>query len=104
MGTVFSSVPSTSLNMRIIGAYMLAVLGGNEKPDAKAVTDILDSIGQKPDEERLKLFMSQIEGKDLAAIIEAGSKKLCVTGGGGGGGGAAGGGDAAEGEKKEEKK
>ena len=62
--------------MRIIGAYMLAYLGGNANPDAAAVTSILDSIGEKPDEERLKLFMSQVEGKDIADIIEAGSKKL----------------------------
>merc|ERR1711998_620786 len=96
---------SHSLNMRIIGAYMLAVLGGNEKPDAKAVNNILDSIGEKADEERLKLFLSQVDGKDLAELIEQGSKKLSIVGGPGGGGGAAGGGDVGaegEGEKKKE--
>eukprot|EP00469_Lotharella_globosa_P013071 CAMPEP_0167788308 /NCGR_PEP_ID=MMETSP0111_2-20121227/9962_1 /TAXON_ID=91324 /ORGANISM="Lotharella globosa, Strain CCCM811" /LENGTH=110 /DNA_ID=CAMNT_0007680159 /DNA_START=27 /DNA_END=359 /DNA_ORIENTATION=+ len=93
--------------MRIIGAYMLAVMGGNEKPDAAAVSAILDAIGEKADEERMKLFFSQIEGKDLAEVIEEGSKKLGAMGGVGGGG-AAGGGAGGEGgeagEKKEEKK
>mmetsp|Transcript_24560 Transcript_24560/g.43592 ORF Transcript_24560/g.43592 Transcript_24560/m.43592 type:complete len:110 (-) Transcript_24560:299-628(-) len=91
--------------MRIIGAYMLAYLGGNANPDAAAVTSILDSIGEKPDEERLKLFMSQVEGKDIADVIEAGSKKLGAVPSGGGGGGGAGGADGGDGEaKKEEKK
>eukprot|EP00954_Amorphochlora_amoebiformis_P002186 171218-Amorphochlora_amoeboformis.AAC.2 len=115
--------------MRIIGAYMLCVLAGNESPGADDVKKILDSIGEKPDEERLELFLSQVKGKDLAEVIEAGSKKLgavpsgCIhlifgkegvidgisanllvllaAGGAGAGAGEAGG--AAE-EKKEEKK
>ncbi|GAB5357178.1 hypothetical protein AAMO2058_000351700 [Amorphochlora amoebiformis] len=91
--------------MRIIGAYMLCVLAGNESPGADDIKKILDSIGEKPDEERLELFLSQVKGKDLAEVIEAGSKKLgavpSAAGGAGAGAGEAGG--AAE-EKKEEKK
>mmetsp|Transcript_18019 Transcript_18019/g.34156 ORF Transcript_18019/g.34156 Transcript_18019/m.34156 type:complete len:110 (-) Transcript_18019:133-462(-) len=91
--------------MRIIGAYMLAVMGGNEKPDAAAVSAILDAIGEKADEERMKLFFSQIEGKDLAEVIEEGSKKLGAVGGVGGGAPVGGEGEGGEaGEKKEEKK
>jgi large subunit ribosomal protein LP2 len=88
--------------MRVIGAYMLAVLGGNKSPDAAAITSILDSIGQKPDADDLKLFLSQVEGKDIAEVIAAGSKKLAAVPTGGGGGGAAA--DGAAEEKKEEKK
>ena len=80
---------------------MLAVLGGNKSPDAAAITSILDSIGQKPDADDLKLFLSQVEGKDIAEVIAAGSKKLAAVPTGGGGGGAAA--DGAAEEKKEEK-
>ncbi len=92
--------------MRVIGAYMLAVLGGNQKPDAAAINAILGAVGEKADEERLKLFLSKVEGKDIAEVIAAGSKKLSAvpTGGGGGGGAAAGGAGGAAEEKKEEKK
>mmetsp|Transcript_10123 Transcript_10123/g.15157 ORF Transcript_10123/g.15157 Transcript_10123/m.15157 type:complete len:110 (+) Transcript_10123:63-392(+) len=91
--------------MRIIGAYMLCKLNGTEKPEAKDIIKILDAIGAKPDEEKLKLFMSQVEGKDLAEVIAAGSKKLGAMPGGAVGGGAPGGGEGGEGEaKKEEKK
>mmetsp|Transcript_15491 Transcript_15491/g.18667 ORF Transcript_15491/g.18667 Transcript_15491/m.18667 type:complete len:106 (-) Transcript_15491:124-441(-) len=89
--------------MRVLGAYMLAVLGGTEKPTEEDITKILDSIGEKPDGERVKLFLSQIEGKDLKDVIEAGSKKLGTMGGPAGGPGATADGAAGE-EKKEEKK
>jgi large subunit ribosomal protein LP2 len=35
--------------MRILGAYLLAVLGGNAAPTKNDVTKILDSVGIKAD-------------------------------------------------------
>eukprot|EP00343_Euplotes_focardii_P011766 CAMPEP_0205829526 /NCGR_PEP_ID=MMETSP0206-20130828/38381_1 /ASSEMBLY_ACC=CAM_ASM_000279 /TAXON_ID=36767 /ORGANISM="Euplotes focardii, Strain TN1" /LENGTH=117 /DNA_ID=CAMNT_0053132319 /DNA_START=30 /DNA_END=383 /DNA_ORIENTATION=+ len=90
--------------MRIIAAYMLAVLGGNAEPDEKAVTDILDSVGVKPDAEALKVFFEKVKGKDLDALLEAGKQKLVALGGlgGGPGAGAAAGGEEAAAEKEAE--
>jgi len=96
--------------MRIIAAYLLAVLGGNDKPDAAAITKILDSVGIKPDAEELKKLISELDGKDLNELIAEGTKKLGsvpVGGGGGGGAPAAAGAPAAGGAaaaKKEEEK
>ncbi|GAB5369703.1 hypothetical protein AAMO2058_001428200 [Amorphochlora amoebiformis] len=86
-------------------AYMLAVIGGNEKPDGAAVEAILDSIGAKADAKSLKTLLASVEKKPLAEIIAAGLDKLgsVPSGGAVGGGGGAGGAGGAE-EKKEEKK
>jgi len=38
--------------MRIVAAYLMAVLGWNDNPDKAAVTKILDSVGAKADDVR----------------------------------------------------
>jgi len=83
--------------MRIIAAYMLAVLGGNQNPDAAAVKKILDSVAAKYDEKRIDQLIAELSGKDLNALIAAGNTKLSALGpiGGGGGGGGGGGHEAA---------
>lgn len=83
--------------MRELAAYLLAVIGGNEKPDAAAVTKILDSVGIKPDQEALDRVISQLEGKDIDELITQGKEKLATIGGGVGGGAAASTGGAAAG-------
>eukprot|EP00638_Chattonella_subsalsa_P001343 CAMPEP_0117750874 /NCGR_PEP_ID=MMETSP0947-20121206/10637_1 /TAXON_ID=44440 /ORGANISM="Chattonella subsalsa, Strain CCMP2191" /LENGTH=116 /DNA_ID=CAMNT_0005569143 /DNA_START=77 /DNA_END=427 /DNA_ORIENTATION=- len=95
--------------MRHLAAYLMLVMGGNPSPTAEDVTNALASVGIEVDEERLNALISELEGKELDEIIEAGKEKLASFGGGGGGaaagggGGAAAGGDApAEEEKKEE--
>ena len=35
------------LKMRIVAAYLLAVIGGNAKPGKADITKILDSVGVK---------------------------------------------------------
>src|SRR3954471_24282209 len=98
--------------MRIVAAYLLAVLGGNETPDKAAITKILDSVGAKADDAQLEKVIAQLKGKDLDALIAEGSKKISSvpSGGAGGAAPAAGGaGGAAKGapaaaEKKVEKK
>lgn len=63
-------------SMRILGAYLLAVLGGNETPDKAAIVKILDSVGASADEASIEQVLSQLKGKDLEALIEEGSKKI----------------------------
>ncbi|KAI3899169.1 hypothetical protein MKW92_026558 [Papaver armeniacum] len=95
--------------MKVIAAYLLAVLGGNKEPTAKDIKNILGSVGAADDsDERIQLLLSQVKGKDLTELIARGREKLAVCGGGGGapmeansiGDGGAGG--VAE-QKKEEK-
>ena len=58
--------------MRVIAAYMLAVLGGNASPDAAAINKILDSVGIKADAAQTDLLIKSLAGKDLDEIIAAG--------------------------------
>lgn len=96
--------------MRVVAAYLLAVLGGNENPDKAAVKKILDSVGATADDAQLDKVISELKGKDLDALIAEGSKKISAVPVGGGGGGAAAPAAAAGGaapkaeEKKEDKK
>jgi len=75
--------------MRIIAAYLLAVLGGNDKPDAKAVKAILDSVGATADDAQLTKLIGELSGKDINEVIAEGQKKLATVPTGGSGGGAA---------------
>ena len=99
--------------MKIVAAYLLAVLGGNSSPSAKDLKDILGSVGAEIDEDRIELLLSNVKGKDVTELIASGREKLAsvpsgggaavavaAAGGGGGGGAAA---PAAAETKKEEK-
>merc|ERR1712086_293735 len=78
------------LNMRIVAAYLLAVLGGNDAPDKAAISKILDSVGIKAEDDKIDLLIGQLKDKNLDELIAAGTAKLSAvpSGGGGGGGGA----------------
>ena len=91
--------------MRNIAAYLLLRLGGNDAPDAAAVTSVLESAGVEANADGINALIADLEGKNIDELIEAGSKKLAAvpTGGGGGGGNSSGGAAAAE-EVEEEKK
>ena len=96
--------------MKVIAAYLLAVLGGNTCPTANDLKEILGSVGAEADDDRIELLLSQVKDKDITELIASGREKLAsVPAGGGavavaaptaGGGGAAA--PAAE-AKKEEK-
>ncbi|XP_047973210.1 60S acidic ribosomal protein P2B-like [Salvia hispanica] len=96
--------------MKIVAAYLLAVLGGNTSPSADDISNILASVGAECDQERVQLLLSQVAGKDITELIAAGREKLAnvPSGGGavavaapaGGGGGA----PAAAAEAKKEEK
>ncbi|CAL1403977.1 unnamed protein product [Linum trigynum] len=99
--------------MKVVAAYLLAVLGGNSSPTAEDLKKILGSVGADADEDRIELLLSQVKGKDTTELIAAGMEKLASVPSGGGGGGiavaasagpaAAGGAAPAAESKKEEK-
>ncbi|KAG1746644.1 ribosomal protein 60S [Suillus paluster] len=96
--------------MRHIAAYLLLQIGGNASPSASDVTKVLAAVGIESDEDRLEKLISELEGKDINALIAEGSAKLSSVPSGGAvsaaapaAGGAAPA-AAAEEEKKEEKK
>ncbi|CAN6577459.1 60S acidic ribosomal protein P2-2-like [Pyrus ussuriensis x Pyrus communis] len=97
--------------MKVVAAYLLAVLGGKTTPTAEDIKDILGSVGAEADDDRIQLLLSEVKGKDITELIASGREKLASVpaGGGGavavaatGGGGAAAAPAAAE-AKKEEK-
>ncbi|KAI3838813.1 hypothetical protein MKX03_002589 [Papaver bracteatum] len=95
--------------MKVIAAYLLAVLGGNTAPTAEDIKDLLGSVGAEADDDRIQLLLSQVKDKDITELIASGREKLASVPSGGGapmavaasGGGAAA--PAAAEAKKEEK-
>eukprot|EP00245_Coleochaete_scutata_P013185 TRINITY_DN528_c0_g1_i1.p1 TRINITY_DN528_c0_g1~~TRINITY_DN528_c0_g1_i1.p1 ORF type:complete len:118 (+),score=56.91 TRINITY_DN528_c0_g1_i1:97-450(+) len=100
--------------MKVVAAYLLALLGGNAAPSAKDIKKLLASVGAEAEDERIDALLSELKGRDINEVIAAGREKFAAVPGGGGGGGAvtvsSGGGGgggaapAAAAEKKEEKK
>ncbi|XP_034725638.1 60S acidic ribosomal protein P2 [Etheostoma cragini] len=98
--------------MRYVAAYLLAVLGGNTSPSAKDIKAILGSVGIEADDERLNKVISELNGKDINAVMNSGLSKLASVPAGGAvvapaaaaGAAGAGAAPAAAEEKKEEKK
>ncbi|XP_052205906.1 60S acidic ribosomal protein P2-2-like [Diospyros lotus] len=101
--------------MKIIAAYLLAVLGGNASPCADDLRHILGSVGAEAEDEKIEFLLKEVEGKDITELIACGREKLAsvpagggggvavAAVGGGGGGGAAAAAAPAEEPKKEEK-
>ncbi|KAJ8767850.1 hypothetical protein K2173_020790 [Erythroxylum novogranatense] len=97
--------------MKVVAAYLLAVLGGNCSPTADDVKRILGSVGAEAEDDRIELLLSQVAGHDITELIASGREKLASVPAGGGVAVAAsaptagGGGDAAPAAeaKKEEK-
>jgi large subunit ribosomal protein LP2 len=95
--------------MKHLAAYLLLQLGGNATPSKDEVVAALTSVGIESSDDRLDALMTDLEGKDIGELIEAGKSLLANFGGGGGGGGgggSSGGGadaSAAEVAKPEEK-
>ncbi|KAL5081884.1 hypothetical protein RYX36_010305 [Vicia faba] len=98
--------------MKVIAAYLLAVLGGNAAPSAADIKKILASVGIEAEDSNIELLITEVKGKDFAELIASGREKLASVPSGGGGGAvalsaASGGGAAAAApaaEAKEEKK
>ena len=90
--------------MRVVAAYLLAVLGGNAHPDAAAVTAILSSVGVEADKARVQALIDSLKGKDVYAVIKEGNAKLATMPSGGGAGAAAPAKAESKAPAKEEKK
>ncbi|XP_010520675.1 PREDICTED: 60S acidic ribosomal protein P2-4-like, partial [Tarenaya hassleriana] len=74
--------------MKVIAAFLLAVLGGKASPSAADIKDILGSVGAEVDEESIELLLKEVSGKDITELIASGREKLAsVPSGGGGAGG-----------------
>ncbi|CAN6444758.1 unnamed protein product [Victoria cruziana] len=98
--------------MKIVAAYLLAVLGGNANPSAGDLRSILGSVGAEAEADRIDFLLSEVQGKDVTELIASGREKFAsVPSGGGvavavaasGGGGSASAAPAAAEPKKEEK-
>ncbi|ESQ29338.1 hypothetical protein EUTSA_v10023766mg [Eutrema salsugineum] len=102
--------------MKVVAAFLLAVLSGKASPTSADIKDILGSVGAETEDAQIELLLKEVKGKDLAELIAAGREKLASvpSGGGGvamasapsaggGGGGAAPAAEAKKEEKKEEK-
>merc|ERR1712105_120530 len=75
-------------SMRYVAAYALAALGG-ATPSAKDIEKILSSVGVDCDADLAGKVVSELSGKDLAAVIAEGMEKVGSMPVGGGGGAAA---------------
>merc|ERR1712146_58281 len=97
----------TSLIMRIIAAYLLAVLGGNSSPKAENIKKILSSVGIEGDAGKIDKLIKELDGKNIEEVIAEGQSKLAMVPSGGaapaGGAAAAGGGPRVEEKPAEEK-
>ncbi len=55
--------PYISSQMRILAAYLLAVVGGNNTPSEKDIATILESVNIKAEDGRIASFLSEVKGK-----------------------------------------
>uniref|UniRef100_A0A7N0V498 Uncharacterized protein n=1 Tax=Kalanchoe fedtschenkoi TaxID=63787 RepID=A0A7N0V498_KALFE len=72
--------------MKVIAAYLLAVLGGNTAPSAADLKKILGSVGAEAEDDKLELLLKEVKGKDITELIASGREKLASVPSGGGGG------------------
>ncbi|CAN6833255.1 unnamed protein product [Brassica oleracea var. botrytis] len=97
--------------MKVVAAFLLAVLSGKASPTSADIKVILNSVGCETEDSQIELLLKEVNGKDVAELIAVGREKLASVPSGGGGvamasaPSAGGGGGAAPAEdKKEEKK
>ena len=88
--------------MKVVAAYLLAVLGGNETPTEADVSKILAAAGAEADAEAVERLFKAVAEQDLSKVLDAGMKKLVKIGGGGAAAPAGGAAAAAAVEEEEE--
>eukprot|EP00697_Spironema_sp_BW2_P010258 gnl/Spiro4/25411_TR12674_c0_g1_i1.p1 gnl/Spiro4/25411_TR12674_c0_g1~~gnl/Spiro4/25411_TR12674_c0_g1_i1.p1 ORF type:complete len:112 (+),score=41.54 gnl/Spiro4/25411_TR12674_c0_g1_i1:160-495(+) len=69
--------------MKVVAAYLLAVLGGNANPDAAAINKILSSVGIEAKAENVDKLIASLKGKNVEEVIAEGTKKLAALPAGG---------------------
>jgi large subunit ribosomal protein LP2 len=67
---------TSSSKMKVVAAYMLAVLGGNNSPSAKDIRHILKAVGTDADEQEVNKLIGEMEGKNVFDVISEGREKL----------------------------
>ncbi|KAM0946160.1 putative ribosomal protein P2 [Dioscorea sansibarensis] len=70
--------------MKVIAAYLLALLGGNGCPSADDLKKILSSVGAEADEDRIEFLLSEVKGKDITELVALGREKFASVPSGGG--------------------
>lgn len=78
--------------MRVIAAYLLAELGGNNSPSVADIEKILGSVGVTLDDDakaRAEKLIADLKGKKVADVIAQGKDKLASAPAAGFGGAAA---------------
>jgi len=91
--------------MKNVAAYLLAVMGGNQSPSEGDITKILEAASANVDAEAIKKVVSELNGKDVYAVMDEGAEKLtAVPTAARGGAAPAAGGAAAAAPAAEEKK
>ncbi|CAG7895456.1 unnamed protein product [Brassica rapa] len=71
--------------MKVIAAFLLAKLAGNEKPTKDDLKSIFDSVGAEFDEAKTDLFFSLVKDHDVAELIAVGREKMGALSSGGAG-------------------
>ena len=69
--------------MKVVAAYLLAVLGGHANPDAAAINKILSSVGIEAKAENVDKLIAALKGKNVEEVIAEGTKKLAALPAGG---------------------
>ena len=71
--------------MKEVSAYLLARLGGKDKPSKEDVAAILDSVGIKADDAKLNALFADVEKLEgsVDQAIQQGMAKLAVIPSGG---------------------
>mmetsp|Transcript_20414 Transcript_20414/g.28630 ORF Transcript_20414/g.28630 Transcript_20414/m.28630 type:complete len:110 (+) Transcript_20414:126-455(+) len=66
--------------MRIIAAYLLAILGGNSHPGETDLRNILNSVGIDSNQSEIREFLEKVKDKDPAELISLGASQLSSFG------------------------
>ncbi|CAH2045056.1 unnamed protein product [Thlaspi arvense] len=69
--------------MKVIAAFLLAKLGGNENPAKADLKNIFESVGAEFDEEKTDLLFSLVKDHDVTELIAAGREKMAALSSGG---------------------
>ncbi|EER09683.1 ribosomal protein L12eI, putative [Perkinsus marinus ATCC 50983] len=64
------------MSLKVAAAYCMAYVAGQESPSEADVKKILESVSAPIEEEQIKSLVSQLDGKDIAALIKDGKEKL----------------------------
>ncbi|CAH2065470.1 unnamed protein product [Thlaspi arvense] len=70
--------------MKVVAAFLLAVLGGNANPSADNIKDIIGAVGADVEGDSIELLLKEVSGKDITELIAAGREKLASVPSGGG--------------------